>query len=80
MTPMTVPGDRLNSELFRHFQIEKGYSFKITVELMGATDCLLRNIFSFEYLLQIDADEVVVPTRHVVQCTTQHFISPYVRG
>lgn len=65
MVPISLPGDQPNRKRRRHRFLEKDKAVRQQNELLPLNDCLYRNIYSYKYVLILDIDEMIVPSKYV---------------
>ncbi|XP_022244175.1 uncharacterized protein LOC106461494 isoform X1 [Limulus polyphemus] len=64
LTPITLPGNQPNIPGFRHLYLKSKLTHKRQNEVIPYNDCLYRNIYSYDYLVLLDVDEVIMPVKH----------------
>uniref|UniRef100_A0A131YJ70 Glycosyltransferase family 92 protein n=1 Tax=Rhipicephalus appendiculatus TaxID=34631 RepID=A0A131YJ70_RHIAP len=64
LTPITLPGGQPNLPGLRHNFLSMKLTHKRQNELIPYNDCLYRNLYSYEYIVLLDIDEVVMPVQH----------------
>lgn len=64
LTPITLPGNQPNIPGFRHFYLKSKLTHKRQNELIPYNDCLYRNLYSYNYVVLLDTDEVIMPIKH----------------
>lgn len=64
LTPITLPGGQPNLPGLRHNFLSMKLTHKRQNELIPYNDCLYRNLYSFEYIVLLDIDEVIMPVQH----------------
>uniref|UniRef100_A0A023GAL3 Glycosyltransferase family 92 protein n=1 Tax=Amblyomma triste TaxID=251400 RepID=A0A023GAL3_AMBTT len=64
LTPITLPGGQPNLPGLRHHFLNMKLTHKRQNELIPYNDCLYRNLYSYEYIVLLDIDEVVMPVQH----------------
>ena len=65
MVPITLPGDQPNRKRRRHRFLEEDKPVRQQNELLPLNDCLYRNIYSYKYILMMDIDEMIIPSKYV---------------
>lgn len=63
LTKLTLPGNQPNGIIEQHKYLEKHRRTKMQNEMLPHNDCLYRNINSFQYLVILDLDEIIVPRK-----------------
>jgi len=63
ITPLTLPGLQPNNLTDRHTYFKKNIWQKRRNEVIPYNDCLYRNINSFEFVIPLDIDEVIIPNK-----------------
>jgi hypothetical protein len=61
VTPLTLPGGQPNVPGFQHMYLVEKLTTKRQNELIPYNDCLYRNLYSYEYIVLLDIDEVIMP-------------------
>lgn len=64
MQHITLAGNQPNLPGFRHLYLKNKLTHKRQNELIPYNDCLYRNLYSYEYLVLLDIDEIVMPIQH----------------
>ncbi|XP_068084146.1 uncharacterized protein [Anabrus simplex] len=63
--PITLPGQQPNEPRFRSRFLKQNLWQKRRNELVPYNDCLYRNIDSYQFVLPLDVDEVIVPVKNL---------------
>ena len=63
LTKLTLPGNQPNGIIEQHEYLEKHLRKKMQNEMLPHNDCLYRNINSFQYLVILDLDEIIIPRK-----------------
>lgn len=61
LTPITLPGAQPNLPGFRHLYLKWKLTNKRQNELIPYNDCLYKNLYSYDYIVLLDTDEVILP-------------------
>lgn len=64
LTKITLPGHQPNLPGFRHLYLKNKLTNKRQNELIPYNDCLYRNLYSYNYVVLLDIDEVIMPIKH----------------
>uniref|UniRef100_A0A2R5LM60 Glycosyltransferase family 92 protein n=1 Tax=Ornithodoros turicata TaxID=34597 RepID=A0A2R5LM60_9ACAR len=64
LTPITLPGGQPNTPGLRHNFLKMKLTHKRQNELIPYNDCLYRNLYSYNYIILLDIDEVIMPVEH----------------
>ncbi|XP_054708021.1 uncharacterized protein LOC129217711 [Uloborus diversus] len=63
LTPLTLPGNQPNLPGFRHWYLKTKLTHKRQNELIPYNDCLYRNLYSYDYVVLLDTDEIIMPVK-----------------
>jgi len=61
VTPLTLPGGEPNVPGFQHMYLVKKLVNKRQNELIPYNDCFYKNLYTYEYIVLLDTDEVIMP-------------------
>ncbi|XP_044739083.1 uncharacterized protein LOC123300562 [Chrysoperla carnea] len=61
VTPLTLPGGQPNIPAFQHLYLTKKTNHKRQNEIIPYNDCLYKNLYTYEYIVLLDIDEVIMP-------------------
>lgn len=64
LTPITLPGAQPNLPGFRHLYLKWKLTNKRQNELIPYNDCLYKNLYSYDYVVLLDTDEIILPLIH----------------
>jgi len=63
VTHITLPGDEPNLPIFQHKYFVNNVAQQCYNELIAYNDCFYKNLYSYDYIVPLDVDEIIVPTR-----------------
>lgn len=63
VTPLTLPGNQPNSPYLQHLYLTKKMIHKRQNEVIPYNDCLYKNLYTYDYVVLLDIDEVIMPVK-----------------
>lgn len=63
VTHITLPGDEPNLPILQHQYLLNNMDQQCFNELIAYNDCFYRNLYSYDYIVPLDVDEIILPTR-----------------
>lgn len=63
MTPVTLPGHYPNEPYLQHLFLSQYRTKKRLYELISYNDCFWKHMYEYKYIVLLDIDEVIVPSR-----------------
>ena len=61
LTKASLPGNQPNEPILQNKYLKESYDPECYNEIIHLNDCLYRNIYRYEYIVNLDIDEIVVP-------------------
>lgn len=63
VTQLTLPGGQPNAPIFQHIYLKNRGNLKRRNEILPYNDCLYKNLYSYEYVVLLDTDEIIIPVK-----------------